>query len=259
MRKISDSSWMVSGLIWWTERLLGLPALAHLTARIEADEMIRYIRQAEDSGRLKRQKRQGVWVWDWGREIDFRMQGRRDPESFWKEKWDGKWRLFSFELPARKKQTRLQLLRTLKSLGFGRLQDSLWVSPRKDESIKELLDSIDVAADELSIFEARSIRGRDDAGIVQSSWNWSRIGDAYDEYQAQLDRLQVNLKDSMTLKEAGELIRADARHWLAAISLDPLLPQPLDAEGNDGPEIWAKRKEFIAQTLNAAGLKKHQK
>ena len=45
------------------------------------------------------------------------------------DKWDGYWRIFSFDIPANKKLARRVLLDKLKNIGFVMLQKSIWVHP----------------------------------------------------------------------------------------------------------------------------------
>ncbi|TSC96669.1 MAG: phenylacetic acid degradation operon negative regulatory protein [Candidatus Berkelbacteria bacterium Licking1014_2] len=45
------------------------------------------------------------------------------------EKWDGRWCLVTFDIPEKMKSDREKLRRILKKLHFGRLQDSVWISP----------------------------------------------------------------------------------------------------------------------------------
>lgn len=45
------------------------------------------------------------------------------------KKWNGKWLLFSFNVPERKRHLRNILRQELMFLGFGRLHTNLWVSP----------------------------------------------------------------------------------------------------------------------------------
>lgn len=54
-------------------------------------------------------------------------------------RWDGKWRLLIFDIPEYRKSTRDAIRRTLISLGFARLQDSVWVYPYDCEDLIILL------------------------------------------------------------------------------------------------------------------------
>lgn len=54
-------------------------------------------------------------------------------------RWDGKWRLLIFDIPEYRRGTRDSIRRTLISLGFARLQDSVWVYPYDCEDLVVLL------------------------------------------------------------------------------------------------------------------------
>lgn len=44
-------------------------------------------------------------------------------------KWDKKWRMVMFDIPARRKESRYLLLSQLRRLGFVMIQNSLWIHP----------------------------------------------------------------------------------------------------------------------------------
>jgi phenylacetic acid degradation operon negative regulatory protein len=56
------------------------------------------------------------------------------------KKWDGKWRVLSFDVPENKKRLRENLRRKLTALNFTRLHDSVWITslPIEKEIIKLL-------------------------------------------------------------------------------------------------------------------------
>ncbi|MEK9185712.1 MAG: CRISPR-associated endonuclease Cas2 [Patescibacteria group bacterium] len=56
-----------------------------------------------------------------------------------KKKWDGKWRVLIFDIPEKRKHDREQVRRTLVSIGFMRLQKSVWVYPYDCEDLMTLL------------------------------------------------------------------------------------------------------------------------
>jgi len=45
------------------------------------------------------------------------------------QKWDGKWRIVTFDIPESKRRARDALRRLLKELGFSQLHKSVWVTP----------------------------------------------------------------------------------------------------------------------------------
>ena len=55
--------------------------------------------------------------------------GGIDPVQRWNRKWDGRWRMLMFDLPARNHPLRLRLWRWLRVSRFGYLQLSVWICP----------------------------------------------------------------------------------------------------------------------------------
>lgn len=53
--------------------------------------------------------------------------------------WDGKWRMVIFDIKEKKKGLRNKVREDLKSFGFLRLQDSVWVYPYECEEVVALL------------------------------------------------------------------------------------------------------------------------
>ena len=54
-------------------------------------------------------------------------------------RWDKKWRILIFDIPESRKKVRDQIRLLLRSFGFHRLQDSVWVYPYECEEVLELL------------------------------------------------------------------------------------------------------------------------
>ena len=65
----------------------------------------------------------------------------RSREVFQREnrRWDGRWRVLIFDIPEYRKPIRNKIRRTLQSVGFMRLQDSVWVYPFDCEDFIVLL------------------------------------------------------------------------------------------------------------------------
>lgn len=56
-----------------------------------------------------------------------------------KRKWDGRWRIVTFDIPERRRSIRARLREMMKSIGFVRLQESVWVYPYDCEEFIALL------------------------------------------------------------------------------------------------------------------------
>ena len=55
------------------------------------------------------------------------------------KKWDGRWRMLIFDIPEKKRPLREKIRSTLFSIGFMRLQDSVWIFPYACEDLVNLL------------------------------------------------------------------------------------------------------------------------
>lgn len=56
-----------------------------------------------------------------------------------KRRWDGRWRILIFDIPETKRVLRDKVRRTLKAIGFTRLQASVWLYPYDCEDLITLL------------------------------------------------------------------------------------------------------------------------
>lgn len=56
-----------------------------------------------------------------------------------KQRWDKRWRLLIFDIPEKRRGLREKIRRTLTTIGFMRLQDSVWVYPYDCEDLITLL------------------------------------------------------------------------------------------------------------------------
>lgn len=72
-------------------------------------------------------------------------------------RWDHKWRVLIFDIPERRRKLRIQLRIVLRSIGFERLQDSVWVFPYDCEDLIALLKSDFRVGDDVRYIIADSI------------------------------------------------------------------------------------------------------
>ncbi len=54
-------------------------------------------------------------------------------------RWDGKWRVLIFDIPETRRYVRFQIRQTLLTIGFVRVQDSVWAYPYPCEDLLTLL------------------------------------------------------------------------------------------------------------------------
>jgi CRISPR/Cas system-associated endoribonuclease Cas2 len=55
------------------------------------------------------------------------------------KRWDGRWRVVIFDIKEKRSKTRFMLRKTLKQIGFVKLQNSVWVYPYDCEDLISLL------------------------------------------------------------------------------------------------------------------------
>lgn len=175
--------------------------------------------------------------------------GGRDPDSRWKRRWDGRWRLVLFDLPVAQSAARDRLRRYLRLRGFGHLQNSVWISPDPLQDEKTILAGSRVNVESLLLLEARPCAGESDQEIVAGAWDFAAINRGYGRHIRVLDRRPAQpLRDAAAARSLRQWAAAERQAWLAAVGKDPLLPEALLPQGYLGREAWQRR----AKTLNAA-------
>jgi len=201
-----------------------------------------------------------------GRVVRLTEQGRlhalggRDPQRQWQRKWDQRWRLVLFDLPIKQNALRNRLRKELRRRGFGCLQRSVWITPDPlDEQTRALLRTeIDVRS--LTIFEGHPAAGESDEQIARAAWDFVGINRAYEKQRKLLE--EAPLSRSPTERDARTLrtwARAERAGWLAAVTVDPMLPQPLLPPGYLGKETWELRIKVLgkaAEQLRSFTLEK---
>ena len=172
----------------------------------------------------------------------------RDAVRAWKRAWDGQWRLILFDVPQRQASDRARLRRYLRDHGFGFLQNSVWVTPDPLEAERELLATGPVNVESLLLLEARPCAGESDEEIVLGAWNFDAINKRYVAHGATLDRRpRQRLNTDQAAESFRRWITEERTAWLAAVRLDPLLPEVLHPPGYLGVEAWRKRLEAMTE------------
>ncbi|MEK7150237.1 MAG: CRISPR-associated endonuclease Cas2 [Patescibacteria group bacterium] len=72
-------------------------------------------------------------------EMELKSLEMKDWKNARPKKWDGRWRVLIFDIPEKRKSLREKVRNTLLSIGFMRLQDSVWLYPYDCEDFINLL------------------------------------------------------------------------------------------------------------------------
>lgn len=121
------------------------------------------------------------------------------------QKWDGKWRIVTFDIPIKKRNLRDNLRRKLKELGFGMLQQSIWVSAHPiEDDIREFFEQ-NKLGDNAFIFVSNKVLMGDIDRMIEKIWNIKKVNELY--------------------KKAFE--KNNREIYYEALSIDPFLPKEL--------------------------------
>lgn len=158
-----------------------------------------------------------------------------------KEKWDGVWVVVVYDFPEKKKIQRNFIRTKLQSLGFGRPQESVLVSPLPlGEPVQELVVGERVE-DFVWVLSARRVFGLDNREVAARAWDLATLNDLYSKLLQVLPKVRDE-KEKNILSEWQ-------RCFLALDAADPYLPLELLPEDWQGERC---RKEF--SSLGFQGL-----
>lgn len=147
--------------------------------------------------------------------------------------WDGRWTLVTFSVPEPQREVRRYLRNGLKALGFGDLQDGVWISPRDHRAeATNLLDELGVADGHVmrTTWELRS----GDLEAIHRAFKLDELRTQYDEFIAEYSDYLAAVESGLENREA--LIRRTklSSDWLSFRIIDPELPMSLL------PEDWPR-------------------
>jgi phenylacetic acid degradation operon negative regulatory protein len=164
----------------------------------------------------------------------------------------GLWTVVWHQIPERRRLERGRLGRRLRFLGFGPVQDSVWVSPHDNSfEVRELLGELGVA-EFATVFVASVRDGTGLAALVARAWDLSGLGGRYDAFCAEFEPYRsASLGDREAFLTRTRLIHA----FRAFAQLDPELPE--DLAPLSGPRFRAAEIFDALYTELAAGSQRH--
>jgi phenylacetic acid degradation operon negative regulatory protein len=164
--------------------------------------------------------------------------------------WDGTWLVVIFSVPEEQREARYLLRTRLRWLGFGPLDDGVWVSPR------QIADDVTAALEECGVEQATLLRSLpvEPAGTSLrhplSAWNLDEMRLAYERFIENFDPLLQRVRSGqVNISEALVERTAIMDSWRTFPGLDPDLPDDLL------PADWPRRRayEIFAETYDTLG------
>ena len=175
----------------------------------------------------------------------------------WSRRWDRQWRMVIFDVPTEHNSLRCRLRRHLRSLHFGCLQNSVWITPDPVDEHRELLASRDVNVESLIVMEGKPRGGESDRQIAAGAWNFAEINRAYSNYLGFLETHPVRkTRNGRPDPDLPRWVQSERAAWLSAVHGDPLLPECLLPGDYLGRKAWDRRDKAL-RTVH--GMLKHFK
>jgi len=236
--------------LMWIGEQVAYPSFGKLSTSFEAWTYNKSLRQTIH--RLEEQEFLETHGQSLDQVIGLTEKGRRifavehNPETAWAREWDGKWRMVLFDIPESKNTLRQKLRKILKENQFGRLQQSVWISPRPMDSINDLVRKATPGLASLSLMECQPHRGQSNAELVNATWDYPGINAGYDTYIQHLSQYWVN----RIPKNVDRFIAEEKRLWENALKHDPLLPKQLVPSGYLGKKAWRLRKRRMPKIMS---------
>ncbi|MBV9337414.1 MAG: PaaX family transcriptional regulator [Solirubrobacterales bacterium] len=150
----------------------------------------------------------------------------------------GPWTVLWHQIPEERRLERTRLGRRLRFLGFGSVQDSVWIAPHDHSAeVAELLSELGVARHG-AVFVASLGAGPGLPAMVARAWDLNGLAERYEAFCAEFERyLSASLADHDAFIVRTRLIHA----FRGFAQLDPELPDelaPLAAPRRRAAEVF---------------------
>jgi DNA-binding transcriptional regulator PaaX len=171
---------------------------------------------------------------------------RVNPSTGWNRTWDGRWRVFSFDLPATRRSDRQTLWRALRDHKLGLLQRSVWIWPHEVEQLlRQVVDARNIP-ECFCGFEASRLFLCDTTEVVATAWDWEEISKRHTAYLRHLVATPSAVQKTSDLRKLARLARVERDAHRYAFSLDPLLPRSLWPAHYHGLAVETQHEQFCS-------------
>ena len=137
------------------------------------------------------------------------------------------WTILWHQLPESRRLQHSRLARRLRFLGFGSVQDGVWISPHDHvEEVRRLLDELGVSS-LASVFVA--VPGTGVEALVARAWDLSGLAERYESFCGEFSRYVRPRGEVTRMSDLGAfVVRTRAMHLFRGFpALDPELPEEL--------------------------------
>lgn len=169
---------------------------------------------------------------------------------FQKQIWDEKWRIVIFDIEEETRWRRDKFRSTLKELGFGQLQKSVWISPYDFlGDLKEFLEEYRLT-DKVILIETEHFFVDDIKTLARKLWPIDEINHYYKAITEELHSLQ-NIKNINKRTKTLLILREKI---IATFLSDPHLPEEMLPEDWYGEKVRKQIKKQDIFTLDVSSI-----
>jgi len=161
-----------------------------------------------------------------------------------KKPWDKKWRIVIFDIEERSRNARERVRNHLRQLGFGLLQESVWISPHPViDEIEELFKTENIEIGVL-FFEAEKVGSYSNEEIAMKAWDLPAISE---RYSLLIENCKKNINVNSSVVNTSFF-----GQYLEILKEDPYLPDeilPADWGGREARKIFDEIRKKIEVNL----------
>lgn len=156
---------------------------------------------------------------------------------FLKDKWDGKWRILSYEIPEKKRDLRDKLRREVAGWGLGPWHRSFWLTPHPiTDNLKNLVSQKEEEKF-IQAFESEHVFGNKEI-LIEKVWGKSALDKRYRElFKTWHEILSKEI-------DKAEKYRLVINQYIPILRVDPGLPSELIGKSWIGFEAFQIYKEI---------------
>lgn len=162
---------------------------------------------------------------------------------FLREKWDGKWRIISYEIPEKKREIRDRLRREMQGWGLGPWHRSFWLTPHPILPTLKILTSQKEEEKYIQAFEADHTFG-DREFLIEKVWGKSNLDKSYRELFKKWHEILSSGEEKI------DKLRKVIGEYIEILRQDPGLPKELIGDSWIGFEGWNIFKEIKSILLS---------
>ncbi len=147
-------------------------------------------------------------------------------EKKYEHKWDKKWWILIYDIPEKIKFKRESLRFYIKSLGFGKLQESCWISPYDFSSQLHVFCRQKGILQHIYLYNALFFSGKDISRAVNEIWNLLKLKERYEAIITKVTEEIEEIKaEDVALKLSLRNYTKLYREYKDIINNDPFLPK----------------------------------